>query len=287
MNLLEYYSKHGIMSDITSQKSMVTDLPKTVEGIVKVVQNLILHEHWVQHYGVTLDEDKGQAPWIRSVNDKLVYLSKKGYTHVSDDLGHESKIIGICRDFTLLAVALCREVGMPARARCGFATYFEEGHYIDHWVLEVWNQETEKWTYVDAQLDPIQERLLKITFNPLDLKDGLFVTGAEAWELCRRGRLDPDLFGIYQWWGYDYLVCNLLLDANALLKVPMQPWDGWEGYKTLPTEQWSQEDYKIMDTLAGLVQHVDEDFQGLYTYVKGHDTLKVPDDLSQVTNLLT
>ena len=286
MELLEYYKKHGIMTEITSQKSMVDRLPQTVEGIVKIVQNIILHEHWVGHYGVELDDKKRKEPWIRSVNDKLIHLREKGFTHVSDRLDHQSKIIGICRDFTLLAVSLCREVGIPARARCGFVTYFEKGKYIDHWLLEYWNYDTQKWTYVDAQLDPIQQKILKIDFNPLDVNEALFLTGPKAWELCRSGQVEAELFGIYQWWGYDYIVGNLLLDANALLKLPLQPWDGWDGYKNLPISKWTLKDYKIIDTLSKLVNKVDDDFNALYNYINIHDTLKVPNDLSRVTNYL-
>lgn len=286
MKLLAYYKKHGIMSEITSQKSMVDKLPQTIEGIVQVVQNIILHEHWVGHYGVKLDDNKQKEPWIRSVNDKLILLREKGYTHVTDRLDQESKIIGICRDFTLLSVSLCREVGIPARARCGFATYLEKGKYIDHWLLEYWNYDTQKWTYVDSQLDPIQQNILKIPFNPLDVNESFFLTGAKAWELCRSGQLEAELFGIYQWWGYDYIVGNLLLDANALLKLPMHPWNGWNGYKNLPVSKWSIKDYTTIDALSNFVNKVDDDFNALYNYVNLHDTIKVPNDLSKVTNYL-
>lgn len=65
--------------------------------------------------------------------------------------------------------------------------------------------------------------------------------------MCRGEKADPELFGIFQWWGYDYLKCNLILDANSLMKMPMQPWDRWEGYKNLPVLEWSENDYLIMD----------------------------------------
>jgi hypothetical protein len=34
---------------------------------------------------------------------------------------------------------MLREAGIPARARAGFAGYFTDGFFDDHWVVEVWD----------------------------------------------------------------------------------------------------------------------------------------------------
>ncbi|WP_235832527.1 transglutaminase-like domain-containing protein [Acetivibrio mesophilus] len=195
-------------------------------------------------------------------------------------------MISICRDFSVVAAALCREASIPARARCGFATYFEEGKCIDHWVLEYWNEEQEKWIMVDAQLDALQQKALKLPFDPLDISEDYFITGPRAWLMCREGKCNPELFGIFEWWGYDYLRCNLILDANSLLKVPMQPWDSWKGYKSLPIEEWTANDYKAMDELSVLALNVDNNFDAVYKYVQANDKIKVPEDLNEVINTL-
>ena len=36
----------------------------------------------------------------------------------------ERRLVGNCRDFSVLLAALLREQGTPARARCGFGRYF-------------------------------------------------------------------------------------------------------------------------------------------------------------------
>ena len=41
----------------------------------------------------------------------------------------ERRLVGTCRDFTTFMTALLRAKGIPARARCGFGTYFLPGHY--------------------------------------------------------------------------------------------------------------------------------------------------------------
>lgn len=284
--VLDFYRKHGVMTEIKTMKHMVTDLPKDIESIVTMVQNILLHQHWAKSYGLEIEDKRREEPWLRSVEEKLIYLNKLGYSHVLDKKELKDKMIGICRDFSVMAAAFCREVGIPARARCGFATYFEEGKYIDHWVLEYWNEDKKRWIMVDAQLDDFQREKLDISFNSLDVDEKYFITGPRAWMMCREGKVDPELFGIFQWWGYDYLRCNLILDANSLLKIPMQPWDGWEGYKKLPISEWTEKDYLVMDQLSKYILQVDDDLDALYTFIDQHDKIKVPKELYEVINFL-
>ncbi|OZV13045.1 transglutaminase [Tissierella sp. P1] len=281
---LKLYQEHDIMTEIKTMKHMVADIPKDIKTIVTYVQNILLHQHWSEVYGLELGDERKKEPFIRSFEDKLVFLNKLGFTHVSEQRTNENKMISICRDFSIVAVALCREAGIPARARCGFASYLVKDKYIDHWVVEYWNEEKKKWVMVDAQLDVLQQRALQLSFDPLDVSENYFITGPRAWLLCREGRFNPELFGIFKWWGYDYLRCNLILDANSLLKVPMQPWDIWKGYKSLPIEEWTEKDYKVMDELSILALNVDNNYEALYKYVQTNDKIKVPKDLSEVIN---
>jgi hypothetical protein len=283
---LKLYQEHDIMTEVKTMKHLVTDIPKDIKTIVTYVQNILLHQHWSRAYGLELSEERTKEPFIRSFEEKLIFLNKLGFTHVSEQKTNENKMISICRDFSVVAAALCREAGIPARARCGFASYFEKGKYVDHWVLEYWNEEKKKWVMVDAQLDVLQQKALDLPFDPLDVSEDYFITGPRAWLMCREGRLNPDLFGIFKWWGYDYLRCNLILDVNSLLKVPMQPWDLWDGYKSLPIEQWTENDYKVMDELSILALNVDNKFEALYKYVQNNDKIKVPEDLGDVINSL-
>lgn len=284
--VLEFYRKHGIMTEIKTMKHMVKDLPKDIKSIVWAVQNIFLHQHWAKRYGLQLEDKRNEEPWMRGVEEKLIFLNKQGYQHVLDKKQIKDKMIAICRDFSVMAAALCIEAGIPARARCGFATYLERDKYIDHWVFEYWNEYEERWILVDAQLDDFQQEKLDISFNPLDVDDKYFITAPRAWIMCREGKVKPELFGILKWWGYDYLKCNLILDANSLLKTPMQPWDVWEGYKKLPVSEWTENDYLLMDKLAIYTLSIDDNLDGLQTFIQQHDRIKVPEDLNQVINFL-
>lgn len=284
MQTPEHFITHDTMTQIIEMKSMIKDIPTDIEGIVKIVQNTLLHQHWAKQYGIELNDQKISEVYVRPIDDKLKLLKQKDIHTLSEPISYDKKLIGICRDFSVLMSSLCREVGIPARARCGFADYFEEGNYIDHWVCEVWNSQENRWMMVDAQLDEYQQSALEIDFNPLDISFPHFITGDQSWLLCRNNTYNPDIFGIFKWWGYDYLRCNLILDANSLVGTAMQPWDFWEGYKSLPIEEWTENDYQKMDQLANHIINIDQDFNSFKKYIESNDRIKVPTDLTKVTN---
>lgn len=93
----------------------------------------------------------------------------------------------------------------------------------------------------------------------LDLTPGFFINAAEAWRACRNQELDANRFGIFTWWGWDYLVCNLLLDANALCGVPMHPWDDGPALKRKPAAQLNREEFALLDNLAKRILEIDVD----------------------------
>ena len=41
---------------------------------------------------------------------------------------------------------------------------------------------------------------LELDLDPTDVPPNRFVSGSEAWLLCRDGQADPALFGIAEWW---------------------------------------------------------------------------------------
>jgi hypothetical protein len=144
--------------------------------------------------------------------------------HDASPLPLEARLIGNCRDHSVLYTALLRAAGIPARARCGFGRYFEPGKWIDHWVVERWNGE--RWVITDPQLDELQREKLRISFDPLDLPDGEFRSGGEAWLACREGE-DPDRYGIFHLKGWDFVKGDLVRDVCALAGRELLPWDCW------------------------------------------------------------
>jgi hypothetical protein len=165
--------------------------------------------------------------------------------------GNEQKIIGNCRDFSVTLASMLQSKGIPARPRCGFGAYFLPNHFEDHWVCEYWNESEQRWVLVDAQLDELQQNVLKTPFNPLDVPRDQFVVGGAAWKMCRSREADPGRFGIFDMNGIDFVKGDFIRDVAALNKVELLPWDCWglilSEYVTLPPD-----DLSMLDRLADL-----------------------------------
>lgn len=61
------------------------------------------------------------------------------------------RIVGTCRHFATIACALLRHGGVPARVRCGFATYFQPGQGLDHWITE-YRDDAGQWVRIDTEI---------------------------------------------------------------------------------------------------------------------------------------
>jgi hypothetical protein len=173
-----------------------------------------------------------------------------GHTRATTD-----RIIGCCRDFTLLFVAIARHHHIPARSRVGFATYFRPDWAIDHVIAEMWDHSQSRWRLVDPQLAEHDE------FDVLDVPADKFLTGPLAWAQCRSGALDPDRFVVApdlmepSTRSWPQLTYNLIQDLAALNKHEMILWDEWGllNDETTDTEKLAPK----LDALADLLQSAD------------------------------
>jgi hypothetical protein len=182
------------------------------------------------------------------------------------------RVVGTCRHFALLSCAFLRYRGIEARARCGFATYFQAGRGVDHWITEYRNGDG-RWVRVDSEI--LGGNVLD---HAEDLRPGEFLSGGEAWAAYRRGDIDASCFGVYgtENWGPAEISGNAIRDLAALNKVEMLPWDEW-GRMTAAYRGETGADYdELLDQVASVCAADDAAaVADLYT----HDSLRVPAEM--------
>ncbi len=246
------------MSDAGRQARLFDGLPHDVGGLAEVVQGLMVHEHIASAYGLTLSPEQHAQAHLRSVEKILETIAAQDRKPLPVARPASERVVGVCRHFTLLHVAMLRAQGVAARARCGFGAYFVERMFIDHWVTEYWNEAQKRWVLVDAQLDGRQRELFKIGFDPLDVPRDQFLVAGQAWKLCRAGKADPDSFAILDMHGRWLIAGNLIRDVAALNNHEMLPWDVWGAMARTDAEL----DLPFFDRLAELSHapdaHADE-----------------------------
>ena len=162
--------------------------------------------------------------------------------------------------------------GIAARVRCGFATYFQAGQGLDHWVTE-YRDGNGGWVRIDSEI--LGGTVLD---HPGDLRPGEFLSGGEAWAAFRRGEIDAARFGVHGTgnWGPAEIRGNAVKDLAALNKVEMLPWDEW-GRMTAAYRGETGEDYDdLLDEVAAVCAADDPAaVAGLYA----RDDLRVPAEL--------
>lgn len=272
--ILDFYARPAAMTSGRDHAPAFDGLPRDVAALTRVVQGLLLHEHWAPAYGVALSDARRSGSHIRPVERMLDRLLARAQPlAVARPL--EERLVGVCRHFTVLLVAMLRAQGVPARARCGFGSYFTRGRFEDHWVCECWNGAERRWVLVDAQIDDLQRAELKPDFDLLDVPRDRFVIAGDAWARCRAGDADPSTFGIFDLRGSWFIAGNLLRDLAALNNVEMLPWDVW-GAMTGPDAPMGGDRLELFDRLATLTLEPDCEFTELRTLYEGDDRLRVP-----------
>lgn len=269
------FVRPGPMTEPGPHGPLLDALPGEVAGLAATVPGLLLHEHWATNYGVELTEERRGESHIRPARAMLDRALALDGRPLDQARPAQDRVVGTCRDFSVLAVAMLRRQGVAARARCGFATYFVPDRAVDHWVAEYWNPTQQRWTMVDAQLDPFQRSHLHPDFDPLDVPRDRFLVAGEAWRRCRAGEADPARFGIFDMWGFGFIAGNVLRDLAALNDMEMLPWDCWGAMPDIH-EPIDGERLALFDRVAALALDPDRNIDELRGVYRADERLRVP-----------
>lgn len=224
---LAFYARPGPSTELTpEQRVLVTGLGLRPRDLCRVAQGLLVAPP--DAFGAGLSE---QRMLERNLRPASALLQRALELDPSESLDHprppERRVVGTCRHFAVLATAFLRAVGVPARARCGFAAYFIPPKKVDHWVVEYWSEEDRRWIRVDPEY---LDRTTPGVAWPDDLRPGEFLDAGEAWQLVRSGQDDPASYGVFgtQNWGPGEIRGNAMRDlASLAAKLEMLPWDEW------------------------------------------------------------
>ena len=240
------YSVPGPLTGLaTISRGALERIPDEPVGICRPAHSLVIHPDEAKSLG--LPDDRFAANQIRPVAALIEALLALDSAPLDIPRSLDRRVIGTCRHFAVVSCALLRYRGVAARARCGFATYFQPGQGLDHWITEYWHEQDKRWVRIDSQI--LGQSVLA---EPEDLRPGEFLTGGEAWRAFREGDIDAAKFGVYGTgnWGPAEIRGNAIRDLAALNKVEMLPWDEW-GRMGASYQGQTGADYDgLLDTIA-------------------------------------
>lgn len=275
---LAFYGTPGRMTTLPDPAPALAGLPVEPDALRAVPAGVLVHGRLGHLYGMRAGEPPMAEMGLRSAAAMLAAVLGKDDRPVRQARPAQRRLRTSCRGFVTLYVALLRRHGVPARARPGFATYFEPGEFGDHWIAEYRGEGGRRWVRTDPQLDAEQIGELGLTFDPGDLPGAAFLSGAEAWRRYREGKLPAERCGVGRHRGAWFIARNVLRDLAALNKVEVLPWDDWG-----PLVDWTRggaPDVALVDLVAAtvLAGRLD-DVRALYD---DESALRVPEDEGDV-----
>lgn len=163
-------------------------LPREAVEICRLVHDLVVQP--TDAKGLSVPDERFAENQLRPVNGLIGALLALDAAPLTVARDPARRVIGTCRHFAVLSCALLRYRGIAARARCGFATYFQPGQGVDHWITEY--RQDGRWVRIDSEI--LGGSLVA---KPEDLATDEFLTGGEAWAAFRQGHIDAATFGVY------------------------------------------------------------------------------------------
>jgi hypothetical protein len=234
------YTRQTTFSDPRQHAALFDALPADPDGIGQVVRNLVVH---YRAAGIEFPPDRLaeiDSRWV----DRLIDADRRRFSGpLAEPRPPEQRVVGCCRDFTLLTVAALRHQGVPARSRIGFADYLVPQAHIDHVITEY--RDGNRWIAIDTDLD-----LADVRLGPGGLR-----TAAQVWSGYRRGEVDVEDFGVGgdpelrgAWFVRNYVIYEVAHRRGDELLL----WDLW-GDVTRDLDG----DLGLIDEVADLLQSAD------------------------------
>jgi Transglutaminase-like superfamily len=239
---------HSRMSNPANHAARVAELPSDAGALNLIVQGLLIHPDWLSAYDVDSDELRANSRTTLPIADRLAVILDTDARPLHAPRSPRQRSAGTCRDFALMLTSFLRGKRVPARLRCGFASYLGDG-WEDHWVCEFWHEPAQAWRLSDPQIDEVMRAKLGIEFDPANVPRTSFLTAGEAWRDCRAGKSDPRRFGHGEARGVWFMRLNVFRDHFALNGAETSRWDDW---RSAPPEKRvvSDDEIDLADRLA-------------------------------------
>jgi hypothetical protein len=106
-----FYTQPGVMTSLGRHSARAGDLPGDAAGVARIVQGLMIHEFWLDGYGVTMTGEERDTVNLRRVEQLLDAILARDDRPLDVAREPAARIATNCRGFTVMAVAVLRARG--------------------------------------------------------------------------------------------------------------------------------------------------------------------------------
>lgn len=235
------YARHDRFTDPGEYADFLNTLPRNRADLSAAINGFLIHLWKIRKYHPEQLTQRPHDVFTRRIESVLARVKELDSRPLDQSRPEARRAIVDCRTFSLMLVAVLRQRGIPARARCGFATYLEKTHYQDHWVCEYWDETQKRWVMEDPDL------------RKPDVSPEEFLNASRVWamretkpEILKKCGWGPGMLG--QW----AVRLDLIHDLAALNEFVAVSGDGW-GLGNKKETAITPEDLTLLDRAAALV----------------------------------
>lgn len=227
--LKDFYKTQSIFSDPCDYAYLYDFFSDNIVELTKQVQQLFLHYADLNLFSISVDDERYDELNFRYIKKSIEKLLLLDSSDLVSERSPEKRVMGVCRDTSLLMCSILRSRGISARLRSGFVTYFIPGLFLDGFCVEVYDENLQRWRSIDTRTTQlhIDHYHLPIDFDLMDVPKTKFIPAAEAWHLCRFQNADAVRFGSRQHRGLFTVRNRLVQDLALLNKQEPLIWDAW------------------------------------------------------------
>lgn len=267
---LKPYKAYGVYTNPQHFSDAFNGLTSNVKNLCSLTKAQFIHPV------ADLPKYRFRLPITRRENEDYKYSSvamileelyKRDPKGLTEGRLPEDRLIMSCRYHALLFASILKSQGVPVRLRYGFATYLHPSKNIYHVVSEVWNAEEQRWVLIDP------DRQL------YDLTHKEFILAGRAWQMYLTNNIDPEHFGVPEWWGAHVILDVLCHDVAAILGAEHPYWihPPLYSYSSQNISTIPEDEMKIINELSLLSQHPRIDRKKLQAIYEGNNFLKFPE----------
>ena len=194
----ELYRVQSLNTDPGKNSSLFAAFPSSVNTILHELDRNVMKSYPAKGMVSAQRQDVN----VSSVAEMLKILRNRGNDFLSDG-PIESKFVGLCYHWSLLATSVLRSRGYACRVRCGFAPYLGRDQIgVDHTVIELWRSDEKRWQLIDPELisvkpeESVQRLHIGSPMDPFQLSRDQFDLAATAWVNYRSRKVPEYYYGI-------------------------------------------------------------------------------------------
>lgn len=274
--IIDHFLETGMYTNVGPYQELYESLPNDIYELREIVNKQHIHKMSLYRSFLSKNSNKVNLKYkwenYRCYDDvlltapamtaELIRLKENNNPFIENTNDPNKKLIITCRYVSVLYASILKAKGVACRCRSGFAPYIYDDKIVDHWIVQYYDKNFNRWVNVDSQAN-VKSR----NFNVCNFPSDGFIWSADAWLLMRKNKLEnkEKYVNGQRHFGDATFAWSLLMDFHALfhdeINYVTMPVFLWECYDDI--SKLKKSTLKELDHLAKLMQNIDENFDEL------------------------